>query len=237
MLPYGEVMVAALVSRRPAPPLMPFLAPQSTGLGAGAFVLHLPVTTREARDAGRMVFGYPKFVADVEFEDAIETCRARLDEGGRHILTQTIRPAGQTSVLSAPLTLYSVLDGELISETVPMVGLRQRRLGRGGGSLELGDHQVADELRGLDINPEPFLTTRVTGLRLSMTPGRPVGSARQYLGYIGEERDLGRYLIAYPNAAPIDQYAPFAPTAGSGRMYRAVPVETESEPIVGSPSA
>lgn len=233
MLPYGEVMVAALVTRRPAPPLVPLLAPRATGLSAGAFVLHLPVTTRAARDAGRLVFGYPKFIADMEFEDAIETCRVRLDEGGRHILTQTIRPAGPTSVTSSPLTLYSVLDGKLIAETMPMVGHQQRRPGRRGGYLELGDHQVADELRGLDLSPEPLLATRITGLRLAMTPGQPIASARQYLGYIGDERDLGRYVVAYPNAAPIDQYAPFAPTAGPGRTVSAMSPQTEPEPVAG----
>jgi len=233
MLPYGEVMVAVLVTRRPTPPVVPLVAPSATGFGAGAFVLHLPVTSREARDAGRLVFGYPKFVADMEFEDAIETCRVRLDEGGRHILTQTIHPGGPTSVTNAPLTLYSVLDGELIAETMPVVGLQQRRPGRRGGDLELGDHQVADELRGLDISPLPFLTTRVTGLRFAMTPGRPIGTARPYLGYPGDERDLGRYVVSYPNAAPIDQYAPFAPTAGPGGAVAASSPAAEPEPTVG----
>ena len=232
MLPYGEVMVAVLVTQRPAPPLVPFVAPSATGFGAGAFVLHLPVTTRAARDAGRLVFGYPKFTADMEFEDAIETCRVRLDEGGRHILTQTIRPAGPTSVMSAPLTLYSVLDGKLIAETMPMYGLQQRRPGRRGGHIEFGDHQIADELRGFDISPEPFLTTRLTGLRFAMTPGRPIGSARQYLGHIGDERDLGRYVVSYPNAAPIDQYAPFAPTAGPSSTISEASPRTEPERVV-----
>lgn len=232
MLPYGEVMVAALVTRRPAPPLVPLVAPTASGFSAGGFVLHLPVTTRAARDAGRLVFGYPRFIADMEFEDAIETCRVRLDEGGRHILTQTIRPAGPTSVTSSRLTLFSVLDGTLIAETMPTVGLQQRRPGRRGGYLELGDHQVADELRRLDLSPEPFITTRVTGLRFSMTPGQPIGSARQYLGYIGEERDVGRYVIAYPNAAPIDQYAPFAPTAGPRGTVSEVSPQTEPEAVV-----
>lgn len=228
MLPYGEVLVAVLVTRRPAPPLLPLVAPSSL-FGVGAFVLHLPVTTRAARDAGRLAFGLPKFVGDTEFEDGIGTCRVRLDEGGRHILTQTIHPAGTTSVTSTPLTLYSVLDGELIAETMPMVGLAQRRRGRRGGSLELGDHQVADELRQLDISPEPFLTTRVTGLRFAMTPGRRIGSGRQYLGYIGDERELGRYIVSYPNEAPIDQYSPFAPTAGSSHVL--AEASPPSEPV------
>ena len=112
-----------------------------------------------------------------------------------------------------------------------MVGHQQRRPGRRGGYLELGDHQVADELREFDFSPEPLLTTRVTGLRFAMTPGQPIGSARQYLGYIGAERDFGRYVIAYPNAAPIDQYAPSASTAGTRDAVSEVSPQAEPEPV------
>ena len=213
MLPYGEVMVLALVTRRPAPPLLPLVAPASTGLAAGGFVLHLPVTTRVARDGGRAL-GYPKFTADIEFEDSIEMCRSHLAEGGHSVLTHTVRPAGRPSVTGAPLILYASLDGRLMEQRVPTFGLRRRRWGRQGGYLELGDHQVADELRALDIDPEPFLATHVSGMRLAMSASRSVGPARPYLGYIGDERDLGRYVVRYPGTAPIDQYAPFAPTAG-----------------------
>ena len=213
LLPYGEVTVAALVTRRPAPPLLPLVAPVRTGFGAGGFVLHLPVTTKAARDGGRML-GYPKFTADIEFEDSVERCRAHLAEGGRRILTHTVWPSGRPSVTGAPMILYASLDGRLMEQQVPTYGLQRRRWGRNGGHLELGDHQVADELRMLDISPAPFLTTHITGMRLAMTTGRPIGPAKPYLGYIGDERDLGRYVVRYPGTAPIDQYAPFAPTAG-----------------------
>ena len=213
LLPYGEVLVAALVTRRPAPPLLPLVAPVSTGFAAGGFVLHLPVTTKAARDGGRLL-GYPKFTADIEFEDSVELCRTHLTEGGHHILTHTVWPSGRPSVTGAPLILYASLDGRLMEQQNPTYGLQRRRWGRRGGRLELGDHQVADELRMLEISPEPFLAMHVTGLRLAMTPGRPVGPAKPYLGYIGDERDLGRYVVCYPGTGPIDQYAPFAPTAG-----------------------
>ncbi len=222
LLPYGEVMVAALVTRRPARPLLPLVAPGLRGVRFGAFVLHLPVTHRPARDGGRLVWGYPKFIADMEFEDSIETLRCSLAEGGRHILTQTIRPGGQPAVLGGSMRLYSALDGELLALDVPMSGIARQRWGPGGGHLELGGHQVADELRALEISPEPFLSRRLTELRLAMTYGQAIGPARQYLGYIGEDRDLGRYVVRYPNEAPIDMYAPFAETAGPGHVVGAM---------------
>lgn len=214
-LPYGEVMVSALVTRRPAPPLVPLFAPGWTGLAAGGFVLHLPVTTRVARDAGRIAWGYPKFVADMEFDDSVEARRVHLAEGDHTILSLLVRPSGRPTVRNGSLTLYSVLADELVELSMPTHLVQQMRWGRSAGHLELGDHEVADELRGLSIEPQPFFAIQTMGQRLAMAKGRSLGTAQPYLGYVGEERDLGRYVVRYPNTAPIDQYASFAATASS----------------------
>lgn len=230
MLPYGEVMVSALVTRRLAPPLLPLVAPARTGLQAGAFVLHLPVTSKAARDGGRG-WGYPKFTADIEFKDSVETVRATLSEGGHRILTHTVRPAGQPTVTGAPLTLYSVNDGQLWEQSVPRYALQRRRWGRDGGLLELGDHQVADELRGLDIQAQPFLTMHFSAARISFPGVRSIGAARPYMGYIGDERELGSYVVTYPGTGPIDRYAPYAPTAGPRRALADGSAPADAEPV------
>jgi hypothetical protein len=213
-LPYGEVMVGALVTRRAAPPLVPLMAPASTGLAAGVFVLHLPVTTRVARDVGREAWGYAKFVADIEFDEGIVERRVRLSEGGRHILTLSVRPSGRPSVRSTTQAFYSVLGDELIETLIPTHGFAQSRWGRQGARLELGDHQVADELRGLSLGPGPILSTSSPSQRLVMPLGRAIGSARRHPGYMGEDRDLARYIVRYPGASAVDQYAPLAGTVG-----------------------
>ena len=230
-LPYGEVMVAALVTRRPAPPLLPLVAPASTIFALGAFVLHLPVTLKTARDGGRAM-GYPKFTADIEFEDSVETVRTRLSEGGQRILTLTVRPTGRPTVTGTPVTLYSVLDGQLLEQLVPRFALQRRRWGRDGGLLELGDHQVADELRALEIDPRPFAAMHLSAARLSMPGVRAVGPASPYLGYIGDDRELGRYVVTYPGTGPIDRYAPYAPTAGPRTAISEGPARTEPDPML-----
>lgn len=221
-LPYAEVIIAALVSRRPAPPFLPLVAPPALGIAAGAFALHLAVTTRPARDAGRLIWGLPKFVADMEFDESIATRRVRLSEAGRVILTLTTHPAGRPSVARESQAFYGVLGDELIEILLPSHQLRQVRWGPAGGELVLGDHPVADELRALDIAPRPFLTIQESGVRAAMPMGRPIGAARPYIGYVGADRDLGRYVVRFPNTAPIDRYAMSATTSGSKAPRRRV---------------
>ncbi len=213
-LPYGEVMVATPVTRRPAPPLVPLVAPASTPFAAGGFVLHLPVTTRVARDWGRLLFGLPKFIADMAFDDGVAEKRVRVAEGGRDILELSVRPGGRPTIVRESTSLYSVLDGRLMETVLPSRGIRQLQVRPRAGRLELGDHPVAAELRRLGIDPHPVASVLMTAERFVFPKGRPLGAAEPYPGYAGEERDLGRYIVRYPNAAPIDRYAPFARTAG-----------------------
>ena len=228
ILPYGEILIAALVTRRPAPPFLPLVAPAFSGIAAGAFVLHLPVTSKVARDAGRAM-GYPKFTADMEFEDSVETVRTLLSEGGHRILEHTVRPNGRPRVSGAPITLYSVHQGQLLEQSVPRFGLLRRRMGRAGGLLELGDHQVADELRHLDIEPQAFAAGQLSAARMAMPGVRTVGPAGPYLGFIGDERELGRYVVTYPGTGPIDRYAPYAPSAGPVSAREASSAKAEPE--------
>lgn len=229
-LPYGEVMVAVPVTRRRAPPLLPLLAPPGAPIEAGGFVLHLPVTTRVARDAGRLIWGLPKFVANMTFDDSMRERGVALSEGGHEILRFVARPGGRPAVARESNLLYSVLGADLLESRVPSSGIRRLRWGRQGGTLELGDHQVADELRQLGIGSEPWLTAEYTAQRVAMTTGTRIGMAKPYLGYIGEDRDLGVYEIRYPGTAPIDRYSPFAKTAGPGRAIASMagPVETSA---------
>jgi hypothetical protein len=42
--------------------------------------------------------------------------------------------------------------------------------------------------------------------RGTLPAGRAIGPAREYLGYLGADREVGRYTVAYPGTAPLDQY-------------------------------
>ena len=116
------------------------------------FCYHLPVTTEIARIVGVEFAGYPKFVAEIEFEDNQDwiSCVVRTDD--QHILTLRGRKLELREcprVRFHPLTFRSgyLLRSEMI--------LNESEMGssKNGGdvSLELGQHPVANDLRDLGL--------------------------------------------------------------------------------------
>lgn len=207
--PYGEVIIGALVTRRPAPPVLPVLAPRLFGLGC--FVLHLPVTTRFARDGGMAWWGLPKFVADMDFTDDEAERSVALGEGGHRILTLRVAPSGGLVLNRSGAVLYSELAGSLLEIAVPGVEVCREHLGSGRGSVELGDHPLADELRAIGLGSVPVATTTVLGSRFVLPAGRQVGSARTYTGYAGANRDFGRFSVRHAGTPAIDLDASWLP--------------------------
>jgi hypothetical protein len=203
--PYGEVVIGPLVTRRPSPPMVPLLA------GApGIFPLAMPVTTREARDAG-VAMGLPKFIADLDFDDEVTMRGVRAAEDGAEILDLTVDVDGPMPPRVMRQPWYSVVDGQLW-ETMArthaymriQVGSRASRAAR----LELGTHPVADELRRLKLDDRPVATAVVVQVRGIMPAPKAIGPAEARRAYIGQEKPFGRYTVRYPHTDPVDQYGP-----------------------------
>lgn len=124
--PYGEFMAAVLVARRPVPRGLSVLRPDA--FGVGAFVLSLPVTTVEALTLGRDLFGLPKFVADLDFQDEPASQVVTVAEDGRQVLALEVRPRGTARTYCATNVLYSSLRSELLETRVAVLGHRRVRL-------------------------------------------------------------------------------------------------------------
>jgi hypothetical protein len=213
MAPYAEVSVGAVVTVGPAPRLLPVLSSR-----VQVFVLHLPVTTLEARDVGILLWGFPKFVADLDFVEHPDLRQVTVAENGRHVLTLAVRPGGPALADDQPHVVYTSLGGRLLRTVVPMSGYRQIRLGRSSGRLEVGDHPVGRHLAGLDISPTPLAAFNYLSHRCVLPAGSAIGSARDVDGYAGSDRSLGRYTVRYPGSPPLDQYAGVPGTATTARV-------------------
>ena len=208
-LRYGEVMVGVLVTRRPAPPLVPLLRSMlaaDTTAAPGVFILHNAVTSRASRDTAR-AYGYPAFVADFASEEDLTERRVHLAEDGRDILALRVAATGRISRDRSPMITYGIHGDEVVEAIAPCSALVQQHFGRRGGRLELGDHPVADMIRDLDPSPEPMVTRSYLNLRILIPPTRVVGRARTYTGYAGSDRELGTYTMRYPGGAAIDMHA------------------------------
>jgi hypothetical protein len=122
----------------------------------GLYVLHLPVTTEEARWGGVEIYGYPKFIAEISFEDAGEMRRCRIRAEGKDIITLEVKkPVSQPQ--SWELYTYTVKDGQLLRTLIQQQGQIGTSDVRGGASYTLGDHTIAEELRALGMDKTSVL--------------------------------------------------------------------------------
>ncbi len=156
---YNEVGVNFLVTYGPTPslPLVGLVTASRRG-ALGAYVHRLPVTTSFSRDAGRDIWGFPKTVDTITFSDRDDRRSCRLDADGRHVLTLGARRGGTRTLAEIPQDAYAWRDGMLFKTPSRMraegVGFRL-----GGATLVLGDHPIADELRGVGLPRRALSTT------------------------------------------------------------------------------
>lgn len=195
--PYGEIGISPLCTLdRAAPPVVPLL--EGYRHGFGGFVAHLPVTARVAREAGRRVWGYPKFVADMAFDLSPERQQVTLTEDGRDVLQLAVRRSGNVMLERTPLTTYTVLDTRLIRTTVPTRAYVATAVGGNGGELALGNHPVGRALAELGLGAKPVVTRTYLTHSAILPAGEDIGPAdRPYAGYEGLDREFGDHRIRY----------------------------------------
>jgi acetoacetate decarboxylase len=151
---YGEVgigwpVVHPAIARLGAPPVLPLLL-ERRWPGLGWWIHRLPVTTALADRAGRTLWGYPKFVADITFDWQDGTRRCTLAEGGRTILRLAIDTRMRARPQRFPMFTYSALGDELLRTRIEVDAVGRRAPG-GRAALTLGDHPIAGELREVGV--------------------------------------------------------------------------------------
>jgi hypothetical protein len=116
----------------------------------GSYILYMPVTSEEARWGGVEVGGFPKFLAEIKFEDVGEVRRCQVHAEGKGIITLEVK-----KFVAEPQSwdwyLYGVRDGRILRTLVQIQGQRGLSDVREGASYTLGDHPIAEELRSLEI--------------------------------------------------------------------------------------
>ena len=149
--PYHEVAVAFLVRHKGMEPASAFTKSAEVARGfLGAFIHQLPVNQAFTLEAGRSIWGFPKFLADIDLDVTGSVARCSLHHDGDFVLSLSIRPGVPMPARGSSVDAYSRADGVLRRTAWSMEprGVRGRP---GGAVLWLGDHPMAKELRALDL--------------------------------------------------------------------------------------
>jgi len=171
---YNEVAIAFAVGdgqRKPLP-LIDFLRNR-----VAAYIHRLPVTEAFTCEAGSTIWGFPKTIERITFEDAAGTRSAHLSVGGQHVLTFTVQRRGRRRFAETPLSAFSYRDGVLrrtpFTSSGEGVGYRL-----GGATLQLGTHAMADELRSLGLPKRALMSGWVERMQMRFGPPTVINQDR-----------------------------------------------------------
>lgn len=139
-----------------------FLARATGRKGVGVYIHHLPVTQGFTLEAGRTIWGFPKFMADIDIVEHPGGARILLASDNEEILQLDVR-RGWVSIPSRAIPTYTYMDGVLRETPWTTSGRARARLG--GGRLELGSHPIAKELRALGLPKKAFAVQTVPEMR------------------------------------------------------------------------
>jgi hypothetical protein len=129
-----------------------------------AYIHRLPVDQGFTCEAGRTIWGYPKWVTDVSIDGA--TCRVA-DE-----VFLSVKPGWFPMRLPAVPT-YSAYDG-VLRRTEWEVDARGVRARLGGARLSVGRGDLAAELRSLGLPKRALMTTTIKSFKVSFGPAQEV---------------------------------------------------------------
>jgi acetoacetate decarboxylase len=149
-----------------------FLVRAAGRKGIGVYIHHLPVTEQFTLEAGRTIWGYPKFMADIDIVEHPGGARIMLASDHEEILQLDVR-RGWVSIPARAIPTYTYMDGVLRETRWTTSGRARARLG--GGRLELGSHPIAKELRALGLPKKAFAVQTMPQMRATFGPSTVIG--------------------------------------------------------------
>jgi hypothetical protein len=173
---YNEISVMMPVRREPRwnVPLVPLLFPHWFD-DLGFWVQHLPVTTQAACDAGVEIWGFPKVVHDLTFEDTAGVRRCVWRDAGRVILTFDMVTAAPGPERRMNFVAYSRKDGRLAETLFETKAPYFQTRWPGGARFALGDHPLAAEFAKFRMwNIAVGRVFAARGLSMLHGPGRRI---------------------------------------------------------------
>ena len=155
---YNEVAMAVAYLYDPFVNLPYLPALFDNAFQVGFYIHHLPVTTKIAYDGGLEIWGLPKFIADISFEESDDRRRCTLEDHGKRILTLEVQKGKGPKPDVRDFRAFSVKDKMILKTIANVKGLLRTSSKAESASFTLGDHTVSEELRSLNIGQKPLRT-------------------------------------------------------------------------------
>ncbi len=123
-----------------------------------SYTWRLPVTTQLALDAGKYMWGLPKTIEEIDYENTDGRATFTWREGDKKVLSYSVAAQGTRTPATMSPPVYSIFEGSphvsYLTQTYRNTGIKFR-----GGDLQLGNHPISDELRSLGLPKRPLIST------------------------------------------------------------------------------
>jgi len=158
--PYNELAVSIPVTYRERPVPLLTLARQTRQRALHAWVQRLPVTTEIARIGGVELYGFPKIVAEIDWEVSGERVSSELRHDGRRVLALSAPAPKKRSTARVRYVAYSMKKGRVLgAEVLARAGGFSETWAPSGVTLELDDqHPIANELNRTLLSKRPIMS-------------------------------------------------------------------------------
>jgi hypothetical protein len=151
---YSEVAIVVPCLRQPRfnIPLLPLWFPRWFPSLAG-YILKMPVSTEFACIAGKEIWGYPKFLADIDFEEQESHRICTLSHEGSLVLRYSVRKPTVPRYAQRSYATYSSMGQALLQSRVVTQGLLGVSKKAESAELQFGRHPLALQLSELKPGP------------------------------------------------------------------------------------
>lgn len=175
---YGEAAILFPVRPDGRKTTLPFGGLFSVLTGrAPQLVYRMPVDQEFTAHAGRFLWGYPKYLADIDVALADDTATARLRQDGALVFALAAPASREGRLFETTSRTLTVREGiaRSISGSVAGSGVGWRL---GGQAPEIGaEHPLAIELRTLGLPKTPFAAGSVRHARMTFDGARDLPGA------------------------------------------------------------
>jgi acetoacetate decarboxylase len=136
---------------------------------ATSYIHLLPVDQSFTMHAGRFIWGYPKWVAEIDIDENDKYYETRFSDNGQHVFTFRTKTGGKRSLNNQKQPSFGYRGGKLY-KTVGIANGEGAEFSLGGEAPVLGDHPIADQLRKLGLPKKPVFSGSVAELVMDFEP-------------------------------------------------------------------